>query len=240
MRCPHGPLPWMCPVLTLAIDCSARFCAAALHDAGGDRILASASPDIGRGHAEQLPSVLQSVLADAGIDLSRVGRIGVTIGPGSFAGIRVGVAFARGLALALQVPSVGVGSLEAIAVPAARRNGKTAMAVLDARRSHVWAMIVDAGGALIEPARELSPEAAAALALEHGCAITGSGAALLADIDNALASCIVGDLVAPEIDDVARLAAGLHPAANPAEPRYLRDADAKPQAGFVLPHEVAS
>lgn len=238
MRCPHGPLPWMCPVLTLAIDCSARFCAVALYDAGADSILASASPDIGRGHAEQLPAVLQSVLADAGVDLSRVDRIGVTIGPGSFAGIRVGVAFARGLALALGVPVVGVGSLEAIAVPAACRNGKATMAVLDARRSHVWAIIVDARGAIVEPACELSPETAAALALKHGCAITGSGAALLADIDNALAAGIVGDLVAPEIDDVARLAAGLDPAANPAEPRYLRDADAKPQAGFVLPHEA--
>ena len=229
----------MCPVLTLAIDCSARFCAVALHDAGADMILASASPDIGRGHAEQLPAVLQSVLADAGVDLPRVGRIGVTIGPGSFAGIRVGVAFARGLALALRVPAVGVGSLEAIAVPAARQLRKPVMAVLDARRGHVWAIVVDADGALIQPACELSPEAAAALALEHGCAITGSGAALLSDIDNALATGIVGDLVAPKIEDVARLAATLDPAANPAEPRYLRDADAKPQAGFVLPHEVA-
>ena len=230
----------MCPVLTLAIDCSARYCAIALHDAGGDRILASVSPDIGRGHAEQLPAVLEVVLADAGVDLSRIGRIGVTIGPGSFAGIRVGVAFARGLALALHVPAVGVGSLEAIAVPTARRLQKTAMAVLDARRDHVWAIVVDAGGVIIEPARELSPVTAATLAFEHGCAITGSGAALLAGLDNALAASIVGDLVAPEIDDVARLAARLDPAANPAEPRYLRDADAKPQAGFVLPHEVAS
>jgi tRNA threonylcarbamoyladenosine biosynthesis protein TsaB len=114
----------MCPVLTLAIDCSARFCAVALHDAGEGRIVASASPDIGRGHAEKLPAVLEEVLADAGVDLSQVGRIGVTIGPGSFAGIRVGVAFARGLALALDVPALGVGSLEAIAVPAARDRGK--------------------------------------------------------------------------------------------------------------------
>lgn len=238
MRCPHGPLPWMCPVLTLAIDCSARFCAAALHEAGGDRILASASPDIGRGHAEHLPAVLQAVLADAGVDLSQVGRIGVTIGPGSFAGIRVGVAFARGLALALGVPVVGAGSLEAIAVPAARLLRKPVMAVLDARRGHVWAIIVDTDGTLIEPACELAPETAAALAFEHGCAITGSGAALLAGIDPSLQSRIIGDLVAPEIGDVARLAASLDPAANPAEPRYLRDADAKPQAGFVLPHEA--
>ena len=230
----------MCPVLTLAIDCSARFCSAALYRDDEEKILAAASPDIGRGHAEQLPAVLQSVLAEAGVVLSQVERIGVTVGPGSFAGIRVGVAFARGLSLALGVPVVGVGSLEAIAVPAARHNGKAAMAVLDAKRDHVWAILVDADGEVTEPAAELSPEAAAALALASGCALIGSGAALLTGIEASLASRVVDDLVAPKIDDVARLASRLDPVSHPAEPRYLRDADAKPQAGFVLPHEAAS
>jgi tRNA threonylcarbamoyladenosine biosynthesis protein TsaB len=228
----------MCPVLTLAIDCSARFCAVALHDAGEGRIVASASPDIGRGHAEKLPAVLEGVLADAGVDLSEVGRIGVTIGPGSFAGIRVGVAFARGLALALAVPALGVGSLEAIAIPAARDRGKPVMAVLDAKRDHVWALLVAADGTVIAPAAELSPEAASARALETGCMIIGSGAALLAGNVASLDARIIGDPVAPDIADVARLAASLDPGSNPAEPRYLRDADAKPQAGFVLPHEA--
>jgi len=225
-------------VLTLAIDCSARFCSVALFNGSGNQILAAASPDIGRGHAEQLPAVLQSVLAEAGVDLSQVGRIGVTVGPGSFAGIRVGVAFARGLALAIGVPVIGVGSLEAIAIPAARHNGKAMMAVLDAKRDHVWAILVDADGAVTQPAAELVPEGAAALALETGCALIGSGATLLAGLEPSLAFCVVDDLIAPKIEDVARLAATLDPVSNPAEPRYLRDADAKPQAGFVLPHEA--
>lgn len=230
----------MCPVLTLAIDCSARFCSVALFSQSEDRILAAASPDIGRGHAEQLPAVLQLVLGQAGVDLSQIERIGVTVGPGSFAGIRVGVAFARGLALALDVPVVGVGSLEAIALPAAREYGKAVMAVLDAKRDHVWAILVDADGTVTEPAAERSPEAAAALALETGCMIIGSGAALLATINRSLQSHIIDDLVAPKIADVARLAATLDPASNQAEPRYLRDADAKPQAGFVLPHQAVN
>ena len=153
-------------MLTLAIDCSARFCSVALFDAGAGRILAAASPDIGRGHAEQLPAVLQSVFGEAGVDLSQVERIGVTVGPGSFAGIRVGVAFARGLALALDVPVVGVGSLEVIAIPAAHEHGQSVMAVLDAKRNHVWAIVVDADGTVTEAAAERSPQAAAALALE--------------------------------------------------------------------------
>jgi tRNA threonylcarbamoyladenosine biosynthesis protein TsaB len=112
-------------VLTLAIDCSAIHCAVAVHKGDGDRILAEESPAIGRGHAEKLPAILQSVLAAAGVGLPAIERIGVTVGPGSFAGIRVGVAFARGLALALAVPVVGVGSLEAMAIPSAQARGRT-------------------------------------------------------------------------------------------------------------------
>jgi len=228
----------MCPVLTLALDCSARFCAAALYEAETDRILASASPDIGRGHAEQLPAIVAAVLAEAGLDLSRIDRIGVTVGPGSFAGIRVGVAFARGLSLALGAPCVGVGSLEAIASPAAELAGGPVMAVLDARRDHVWALLVGSRGAVLEPAGELTPAAAAALALESKCELIGSGAVLLSGIDESLASKIIADPVAPKIEDVARIAARLDPAANPPEPRYLREADAKPQTGFAVAHEV--
>lgn len=226
------------PVLTLAIDCSARFCSAALYQDDADIILASASPDIGRGHAEHLPFVVQSVLAAAGVELAHVGRIGVSIGPGSFAGIRVGVAFARGLALALNVPSIGVGSLEAIAIPAARQQGRPVMAVLDAKRDSVWALLADADGGVRAPAAELTPQAAVALALEMRCALSGSGATLLAGLEPALASLVLSEVAAPLIEDLARLAARLDPHANPAEPRYLREADAKPQLGFALPHEV--
>ena len=225
-------------MLTLAIDCSARFCAVALHQGDADAILAAASPDIGRGHAEQLPAILQSVLDSAARKLGDVERIGVTIGPGSFAGIRVGVAFARGLALALDVPCLGIGSLEAIAIPAARRGGRPVMAVLDARRDRLWALLVDARGDVIAPAAELTHQAALQLAQGIDCAVIGSGAALLAGLDASLAARTMEDLAAPAIEDVARLAARFDPGANPAEPRYLRDADAKPQAGFALPHEA--
>ena len=226
-------------VLTLALDCSARFCAAALYEAESDRVLASASPDIGRGHAEQLPAIVEAVLAEAGVDLTSIQRIGVTVGPGSFAGIRVGVAFARGLALALGVPCVGVGSLEAIAGPAAHQEGGPVMAVLDAKRDHVWALLVDSRGAVVEPAAELMPAAAAALALASRCGLIGSGAVLLSGMEASLASRIIADPAAPEIAEVARIAAHLDPAANPPEPRYLREADAKPQTGFAVAHEVA-
>lgn len=225
-------------VLTLAIDCSAIHCAVAVHTADGDAVLAQASPAIGRGHAEQLPAIMQSVLDAAGIDLAAIGRIGVTVGPGSFAGIRVGVAFARGLALALGVPVVGVGSLEAMAIPAAQARGRSVMAALDARRDRIWALVAAPDASILEPGRELTPAAAARLAADSGSDILGTGGDLLAAIDAGLAERLIGNLVAPDIAEVARLAARLDPATNPAEPRYLRDADAKPQTGFALPHET--
>ncbi|OCW55905.1 hypothetical protein AWJ14_11755 [Hoeflea olei] len=225
--------------MTLAIDCSARYCAVALHEDAGDRILASASPDIGRGHAEQLPGIATSVLAQAGRTMSDLNRIAVTIGPGSFAGIRVGVSFARGLSLALGVPCVGVGALDAMAAPAAEARATPVMAVLDARRGKVWALVAEAGGAVAFPGAELSPAEAARHAQSCGADLLGSGAALLAEIDPALGERVLGDPAAPAIGDVARLAARLDPSANPPEPRYLREADAKPQTGFALPHESA-
>lgn len=201
-------------------------------------MVAEASPEIGRGHAEQLPAILQTVLDDAGVTLSQVERLGVTIGPGSFAGIRVGVAFVRGLALANAVPVVGVGSLEAIAIPAARAKTAPVMAVLDARRDRVWALIAGADGQITSSAAEWTPDEAAVEAARTGVWLLGSGAALLAAEDASLASRVIGDSSAPAIADVARLASHLDPRSNPPEPRYLRDADAKPQTGFALPHEV--
>lgn len=226
----------------LAFDCAQRFCAVALYESGADELLADRNPDIGRGHAEILPQLLTEVLADAAADLESVERIAVTIGPGSFAGIRVGVSFARGLALTLGVPSVGIGSLHAIAAPAAARLDAPVMAALDARREQVWTAVVGPDGACLAAPAELSPEAAAALAVETGAQILGSAGPLLLATDGRIKPdrLIEGgdDRVAPAIVDVARLAVGLDPARHLAEPAYLRAPDAKPQTGFAVARAV--
>ena len=83
-------------MIVLAIDTAGTGCFAGVYDAGEDRLLASAGADIGRGHAEQLMAFVDQALADSGCTLADIDRIAVTIGPGSFTGIRVGVAAARG------------------------------------------------------------------------------------------------------------------------------------------------
>jgi universal bacterial protein YeaZ len=225
-------------VQVLAIDCAQRFCSAALYDAGGDRVRASSSLDIGRGHAERLPGVVDDVLSNAGATLGEVDRIAVTVGPGSFAGIRVGVAFARGLALALSVPAVGVSSLLAIGAPVAQREGRPVLAALDAGRGRLWAAVVAPDAAFLEPPVEMGPEDASHLLAAHGQFLVGNSGTLL----RAAAAGLFAEgveiretaLEAPDIAEVARIGARLDPAANSAEPVYLRAADAKPQAGFAV------
>jgi tRNA threonylcarbamoyl adenosine modification protein YeaZ len=98
--------------LILAFDTSAAHCAAALLQ--GERVLVSRAETMGRGQAERLMPLLQEVLDQAGITWRDLDRIGVGIGPGNFTGIRISVAAARGLALSLDIPTVGISTLEAI------------------------------------------------------------------------------------------------------------------------------
>ena len=99
--------------MILGIDTSAGQCAVAL--VAGDRVWRRAET-MARGHAEALFPMIDDVLAEAGATFGDVTRIGVCTGPGSFTGIRAGVAAARGLALGLSVPAVGVTRLTALAV----------------------------------------------------------------------------------------------------------------------------
>ncbi|GAW34593.1 tRNA threonylcarbamoyladenosine biosynthesis protein TsaB [Roseovarius sp. A-2] len=98
--------------LILGFDTSAAHCAAAL--LCGDRVLVVRAEDMGRGQAERLMPLLEEVLAEGGVRWRDLARIGVGIGPGNFTGIRISVAAARGLALSLGIPAIGISTLEAI------------------------------------------------------------------------------------------------------------------------------
>ena len=97
--------------LILAFDTSAAHCAAAL--VSGDTVLAARAEEMGRGQAERLMPMLEELLAETGHGWRDLDALGVGIGPGNFTGIRISVAAARGLALALGIPAVGVSGLEA-------------------------------------------------------------------------------------------------------------------------------
>ena len=212
-------------MIVLAIDTAGTGCHAALYDSRTDAVLGAAGADIGRGHAERLMEFVDGALAASGLDLPSVERIAVTVGPGSFTGIRVGVAAARGLALALGVPAVGVSSLAALA--ADRQAGTPLLVAMDAKRDEVYWQAFAADGQALSPPALAGIDAARGIAAGHEGALAGSAAALLrADAPQ--------ETDGVSIATVARLGARLDPQGHLPRPLYLRGPDAKPQAGFAI------
>ena len=222
-------------MLLLAFDTAGPDCAAALarDDQGAARILARRSERIGRGHAEALMPMIDEVLGEAGATFADINKIAVTTGPGSFTGVRVGVAAARALALALDIPAVGVGTLETLASAAERsRSHGTALATLDAKRGEIYlyARGISSGTVLVAPAAIPAATAAERLrGLPEPLILAGSGAPLLAGSLPGLDFVIAHTAESPDINDVALLGFTAAPG-RPPVPLYLRAADARPQA----------
>ena len=126
-------------MIVLALDTAGVDCAAAVYDSGTGSVLGEVTETIGRGHAELLMAVIDRALAKAGVALQSVDRIAVSIGPGSFTGIRVGVAAARGFSLSLGIPAVGVTTLEVLAAAHRQANPeRPVLAAMDAKRGEVY------------------------------------------------------------------------------------------------------
>lgn len=206
-------------MIVLGLDTCLAACSVALCE--GDRVLAFQSQVMARGHQERLAPMAEMVIAESGLGVGAIERIGVTIGPGSFTGLRVGIAFAKGLAAALGVPLAGVGTLEALAAEASG----LAFAAVDARRGQVYLQGFEDGRAIMAPdVLELGTAAArlAELAAGRPVALVGSGAPLLADMAPG------ARVLTPEGADARRVAqlAGAR-APGPARPLYLRAPDAR-------------
>lgn len=207
----------------LVIDTALGLCTAGVFEVGeAARALGLRSEAMTKGHSERLGGLARDAVAEAG-GFGAVDRIGVTVGPGSFTGLRVGLAFAQGLGAALNRPVVGVSTLDALAASA---TGTDIIALIDARRGQVYARAWRDGVA-DGPPEALSLEQAAdhARALPAGAILVGSGALLIAE---AAPDATVLDLTGPAPEALARLAARLDPASAPPKPLYLRAPDATP------------
>src|SRR6516165_6421053 len=128
-------------MIVLGLDTCLAACSVAVSE--GARVLAYASETMARGHQERLAPMAERVMAEAGLDFQQLERIGVTVGPGSFTGLRVGLAFAKGLGLALGKPCVGVGTLEALA--ASEPGPGLTVAAIDAKRHQVYLQAFESG-----------------------------------------------------------------------------------------------
>lgn len=160
----------------LVIDTAGPWCACALEAGGSVRVHAQ---DIGRGHAEALAPWAAALLDEAGCAPRDLYRIGVNVGPGGFAGVRVGVAFARGLALASGAQAVGVSALDAWALQADPQRVCEVFSVHDARRGELIWRLFRKGAPVHEMERGDIDAARAALAGVPEALLAGSGAALL-------------------------------------------------------------
>jgi tRNA threonylcarbamoyladenosine biosynthesis protein TsaB len=218
-------------MIVLAIDTAGTGCFAAVYDSATDTVLASAGADIGRGHAEQLMGFIDEALAAAGKVLADIDRIAVTVGPGSFTGIRVGVAAARGFALALNVAAVGVTTLAAIAEAAREAHPERAiLATIDAKREELYCQSFEADGAPRSEALMLEIPEAQRLFADFDGLICGTAAKHLTDppLENAAQT----DLT--DIRVVGRLGAAADPSQGKPSPLYLRGPDVTSQAGFAV------
>ncbi|MHA6345530.1 tRNA (adenosine(37)-N6)-threonylcarbamoyltransferase complex dimerization subunit type 1 TsaB [Roseivivax sp. CAU 1761] len=128
-------------ITVLAFDTSAAHCAAAL--LSGDRIRALRAEEMARGQAERLVPLLEEVLDEAGARWGDLDRLGVGIGPGNFTGLRIAVACARGLALGLGRPAIGVSTFDAIAA------APKALPAIPAPRGQVYIRRPDAAPELV-------------------------------------------------------------------------------------------
>jgi tRNA threonylcarbamoyladenosine biosynthesis protein TsaB len=206
-------------VIVLGLDTCLASCSVAVLD--GERVLASAREVMARGHQERLAPMAQAVMAEAELGFDRLERIAVTVGPGSFTGLRVGIAFAKGLCSALGIAGVGIGTLEALATEAPG----LVFAAIDARREQLYGQAFEDGRPLTAPdAMRIETAAArlAEIAMGRPPTLIGSGAHLLAPM---VPSARVLPLEGADARQVARLA--LSRQTGPLTPLYLRAPDAK-------------
>jgi tRNA threonylcarbamoyladenosine biosynthesis protein TsaB len=221
----------------LAIDTALEACSAAVLDTGRADGLTMRSLPMMRGHAEALMPLIATVMSDAGVEFHELNRIAVTVGPGSFTGLRVGVAAARAIALASGKPAVGLTTLAALAAPFFEADGGGAlMSVIDARHDRVYMQLFGPGGRSLVAPRIATVNIATHAALSGPTRIIGNAARLIAEAwpDNEPAPA-VNAMRAPDIEWVARLGAASHDLTAPVRPLYLSDADAHPQEAGILP-----
>lgn len=218
----------------LAIDTCANFCAAAVFDSQ-NRLQAHQREDIGRGHAAHLVPIVESALRAASCGFGDLKKVIVAVGPGSFTGIRVGVAAARGYGVALSVPVAGFSTFALLAAHARVKAGETEMIVsIKGGRGQLFNQHVTADGHLSGAPFIHALDQAGHTPLRADACLVGNGASLLdpnGHYQHVLADRATGDLE-------HAINALLIDARTP-EPLYIRDADAKPQSNFALPRAMA-
>jgi tRNA threonylcarbamoyladenosine biosynthesis protein TsaB len=224
-------------VSVLAFDSAGPGCSAAVWRDGD--ILSRRSAPMERGQAEHLVPMIAAVLEEAGIPATRLDLIAVTTGPGAFTGLRIALAAARGLALASDVPVMGITSFAAVAaqVPVAERQGRRLVVALESKRAEFYLQAFGADGEPVGESALVAPIDCGRWLGDTPLLLAGDAAERLAAVlpERALARASSPGI--PDAAVIARLAAatwrpGLRP--PPPRPLYLRPPDTtQPRRGTV-------
>ncbi len=231
-------LPKRVPMRVLAIDTALAACSAAIFETEAGGIIASESLPMTRGHAEALMPLLARLMDQSGGAFRELDRVVVTTGPGSFTGLRVGISAARGIALAIDKPAVGVSTLNAYAAPyLADDDSVPVIAAIDARHEHVYLQVFGQGGRTVITPRLAELSEAVRAAAETPARIVGSAAQSVAAalFETGRSPAAIDARGAPDIIWVARIGAVVAPSHSPPKPQYLRAPDAQPQNAAQLP-----
>lgn len=163
----------------LGLDTATGACSAAVWDDG--RVLAARRQHMQRGQAEALLPLLLATLEAAGVTFAALDRLAVTVGPGSFTGLRVGLATARGLALASGCPLLGITTFAAVAqeLSAAERAGARVLVAVESRRDELFLQLYDAAVQPEGAPQVLAPAAVPAWLPPGPLLVAGDGASRL-------------------------------------------------------------
>lgn len=222
----------------LAVDTALGACSVAILN--DEAVVAHRFVTMSRGHAEALAPMVDEVVKEAGIGFAEFDRLAVTTGPGTFTGQRVGLAFMRGLRLALARPLVGVTTLDAMAAAAARPDRSWIAVLHEAKRGEVYATLMTRLKTVL-PVQvaefgEMMGAIETATPLQEPVAFAGTAAeAALEWYRRAGRSADLTDIRQPDALWVARLAAAAPSPSGVPKPLYLRAPDARlPPAGQAV------
>jgi len=235
-------------MIVLAFDTCFHTCSVALakHKAGAaPEVIAASVEDIGTGHAERLAPMIARTLQDGGVQRGAIERIAVTTGPGSFTGVRIGVAAARALAFATGAAMCSASRLHVMAAHLSHLDdggaghGRAYAIAIDAKRGQIYLQRFGPDHAPIAgPELWYLDDLSSGAAVDLGEQIFGPCAHLVA----AATGLAIGaeptaapDAVWGDARDLARLAGALPVDTAPPSPLYLRAPDAKPQVGKAIP-----
>lgn len=218
------------PMKILAMDTAAASCSVAIWQ--DNNVTHSILQEMTRGHASELLPMISNMLDEAGLSVKEMDALAVTVGPGAFTGLRIGLAAARGFGVASGLPVIGVTTLEALAFGVGKQDCPI-LCALDAKRADLYCQLFDGMGQACTPAQALLPENVVKI-LPDDCTkvvVCGDSFHRVKDLlkDRGVEA-VCSDVTLPEARYVVQIAAA----------KGLPDADqARPSAFYIRPPDAA-